>query len=91
MTAKFEILSNFRPAGDQPQAIDKLVAGFRDGRPRVFDRCRPRVALGVVLLGLAEFGLRAHEPEQRRELPAFVVGARDRTALEATVRRLQRT
>lgn len=33
MTAKFEIVSNFQPAGDQPQAIEKLVAGFQDGRP----------------------------------------------------------
>ncbi len=33
MTAKFEISSDFKPAGDQPQAIDKLVAGFRDSRP----------------------------------------------------------
>ncbi len=33
MAAKFEICSDFRPAGDQPQAIDKLVAGFRAGRP----------------------------------------------------------
>jgi excinuclease ABC subunit B len=33
MAAKFELVSPFQPAGDQPQAIDKLVAGFRDGRP----------------------------------------------------------
>src|SRR5215813_12921977 len=33
MAAKFELVSKFPPAGDQPQAIDKLVAGFRDGRP----------------------------------------------------------
>ena len=33
MTAKFELTSKFQPAGDQPQAIDKLVEGFRDGRP----------------------------------------------------------
>src|SRR5262245_59816704 len=34
MTAKFEIVSKFQPAGDQPQAIANLVAGFRDGQPR---------------------------------------------------------
>jgi excinuclease ABC subunit B len=34
MAAKFEIVSPFQPAGDQPQAIDKLVAGLRDGRQR---------------------------------------------------------
>src|SRR2546426_3423769 len=33
MAAKFELVSNFQPAGDQPQAIEKLVAGYRDGRP----------------------------------------------------------
>jgi excinuclease ABC subunit B len=33
MATRFEIASPFQPAGDQPQAIDKLVAGFRDGRP----------------------------------------------------------
>src|SRR3954466_2579367 len=34
MAAKFEVVSKFQPAGDQPQAIEKLVAGFRDGRPQ---------------------------------------------------------
>ena len=29
----FQLQSEFRPAGDQPQAIDSLVAGYRDGRP----------------------------------------------------------
>src|SRR5438067_1794754 len=33
MAAKFEVVSEFQPAGDQPPAIEKLVAGFRDGRP----------------------------------------------------------
>ncbi len=33
MAAKFELVSDFRPAGDQPQAIDKLASGFQDGRP----------------------------------------------------------
>ncbi len=32
MHASFELSSEFQPAGDQPQAIDQLVAGFRDGR-----------------------------------------------------------
>ncbi|HZT80333.1 MAG TPA: excinuclease ABC subunit UvrB [Gemmataceae bacterium] len=32
MAAKFELRSPFQPAGDQPQAIEKLVAGFRDGK-----------------------------------------------------------
>jgi excinuclease ABC subunit B len=33
MAAVFDISNKFQPAGDQPQAIDKLVAGFQDGRP----------------------------------------------------------
>jgi excinuclease ABC subunit B len=34
MTARFELVSNFQPAGDQPQAIEKLVSGFRNGQQR---------------------------------------------------------
>src|SRR5262249_16128415 len=33
MAAKFELVRKFPPAGDQPQAIDKLVRGFRQRRP----------------------------------------------------------
>src|SRR4051812_49962813 len=33
MAANFQIVSEFEPAGDQPQAITKLVEGFRQGRP----------------------------------------------------------
>jgi excinuclease ABC subunit B len=33
MAAKFELASRFEPAGDQPQAIEKLIAGYRDGQP----------------------------------------------------------
>jgi excinuclease ABC subunit B len=32
MTAKFQLVSQFQPAGDQPRAIDKLVSGFRNGQ-----------------------------------------------------------
>jgi excinuclease ABC subunit B len=32
MPAKFQLVSEFKPAGDQPQAIDKLVSEFRGGR-----------------------------------------------------------
>ena len=32
MGARFELSSRFQPAGDQPQAIDKLVRGFRDSQ-----------------------------------------------------------
>jgi excinuclease ABC subunit B len=34
MVAKFDLSSKFQPAGDQPQAIEKLVAGFSDGQLR---------------------------------------------------------
>ena len=30
--AKFQISSSFKPTGDQPQAIEKLVAGLNDGK-----------------------------------------------------------
>src|ERR1700733_1047318 len=33
MVAKFELVSKFQPAGDQPSAIAKLVEGFHAGRP----------------------------------------------------------
>src|SRR5437762_13856379 len=33
MVAKFELSSKFQPAGDPPQAIEKIVAGFREGKP----------------------------------------------------------
>jgi excinuclease ABC subunit B len=34
MTAKFELVSTFQPAGDQPRAIEKLVAGYQSGQMR---------------------------------------------------------
>src|SRR4051812_26760859 len=34
MAAKFQLVSEYEPAGDQPQAIEKLVAGFQEGRTR---------------------------------------------------------
>jgi excinuclease ABC subunit B len=33
MVANFQLTSKFQPAGDQPRAIEKLVAGFREGKP----------------------------------------------------------
>ena len=29
--APFEVVSDFKPAGDQPQAIEKLTAAFQSG------------------------------------------------------------
>src|SRR5712692_6796592 len=34
MAATFDLVSPFQPAGDQPQAIEKLAAGFRSGQQR---------------------------------------------------------
>ncbi|HEV8059221.1 MAG TPA: excinuclease ABC subunit UvrB [Gemmataceae bacterium] len=34
MTAKFEVVSPFQPAGDQPAAIQKLVEGFHSGQKK---------------------------------------------------------
>jgi excinuclease ABC subunit B len=34
MAAKFELVSEYKPSGDQPQAIEKLVAGFRNGQQK---------------------------------------------------------
>lgn len=33
MTDTFQLVSDFQPAGDQPEAIGKLAQGFQDGRP----------------------------------------------------------
>jgi excinuclease ABC subunit B len=33
MAAKFQLVSEFSPAGDQPKAIESLVGGYRDSRP----------------------------------------------------------
>jgi excinuclease ABC subunit B len=32
MAAKFDLVSDYKPAGDQPKAIAELVAGFRSGK-----------------------------------------------------------
>src|SRR5262249_41707298 len=32
MASKFELVSPWPPAGDQPQAIEKLVTGFAEGK-----------------------------------------------------------
>src|SRR5205809_5484291 len=33
MAAQFELSRQFQPAGDQPQAIERLVSGYQAGRP----------------------------------------------------------
>ncbi len=32
MAAKFELVSKFQPAGDQPRAIEKILEGYREGK-----------------------------------------------------------
>jgi excinuclease ABC subunit B len=32
MAARFELVSNFTPAGDQPKAIEQIVTGYRQGK-----------------------------------------------------------
>src|SRR5436190_19740198 len=34
MSNRFEVISPFQPAGDQPEAIEKLVSGFQNGQNR---------------------------------------------------------
>ncbi len=33
MSAKFELVSKFEPAGDQPKAIDRIVRAYEEGKP----------------------------------------------------------
>ena len=33
MAARFELVSKFQPAGDQPQAIEKILRGYAQGKP----------------------------------------------------------
>jgi excinuclease ABC subunit B len=44
MAAKFEVVSPFKPAGDQPEAIRKLVEGYRSGQ-------RKQILLGATGTG----------------------------------------
>ena len=32
MSKPFEVISPYKPEGDQPQAVDKLTAGVREGK-----------------------------------------------------------
>ena len=38
----FELVSEYKPTGDQPQAIKELVEGFRSEERRVGKECRAR-------------------------------------------------
>ncbi len=59
----FELVSDFQPAGDQPQAIEELVAGVKDGE-------RDQVLLGVT--GSGKTFTMAHAI-QRLQKPALIL------------------
>ncbi len=61
--SKFKIVTDFQPAGDQPQAIQKLVAGVREGLPH-------QVLLGVTGSGKTFTVANVIEAVQR---PALVI------------------
>ncbi len=60
---KFEIVSNYQPCGDQPQAIDRLVQGVQDG-------FRTQVLLGVTGSGKT---FTMANVIQRLQRPALVI------------------
>ena len=43
----FELVSEYAPTGDQPQAIEKLVEGFQAGAVRGIQRIFPSQCGGV--------------------------------------------
>ena len=45
---EFKLVSSMKPCGDQPQAIEKLVAGFRAGKKEQVLKGVPRL-LGAFL------------------------------------------
>ncbi len=64
MPVKFQISSEFEPAGDQPKAIEQLVAGYKEGKAaqvllgatgtgKTFTACNVIAALGKPTLVLA--------------------------------------
>ena len=63
MRAPFELVSEYQPTGDQPQAIDQLAAGVEEGR-------RDQVLLGVT--GSGKTFTMAHVV-QRTGVPALVL------------------
>ena len=59
--AKFEVISDYKPAGDQPQAIEKLARGIEDG-------LRAQVLLGVTGSGKTYTMAKVIEAVQRPTL-----------------------
>ena len=59
--ANFEVISDYKPAGDQPQAIEKLAQGIEDG-------LRAQVLLGVTGSGKTYTMAKVIEAVQRPTL-----------------------
>ena len=45
--ADFELISEFKPTGDQPQAIDQLVRGITSGRCAIGKEATPGWGWGI--------------------------------------------
>ena len=59
--ANFEVISDYKPAGDQPQAIEKLAQGIEDG-------LRAQVLLGVTGSGKTYTMAKVIEAVQRPKI-----------------------
>ena len=57
----FEVVSEYTPAGDQPQAIEKLAQGIRDG-------LREQILLGVTGSGKTYTMARVIERSEERRV-----------------------
>ena len=68
MAKQFELNADYRPAGDQPEAITGLLEGLDDGlaRQTLLDH--------FGLANLAAFGLRRTRANRRPPLPAPYCG-----------------
>ena len=81
MAAKFELISKFQPAGDQPKAIAQLVEGFRDGRP-----CQ--TLLGATGTGKTFTAAQRHRPARQADAGAGPQQDAGRPALQGVPRLL---
>ena len=57
----FKLVSEYKPTGDQPQAIEQLVKGFKEGNQ--FE----------TLLGVTGSGRRSSLPTIKRWQPSFIL------------------
>ena len=75
----FKLVSNFKPTGDQPQAIDKLVDGINEGK-------KFQTLLGVTGSGKTFTMANIIEKVQK---PTLVL-AHNKTLARTTILRIQR-